>query len=64
MQSSTVAANRIRVLLRILKHNKYGISTVSIRAHTTDSKVTIGGVTKTIKDATHPEYVPRNYCKY
>ncbi|KAF2887509.1 hypothetical protein ILUMI_18664, partial [Ignelater luminosus] len=61
MQTSTVAANRIQVLLRILKHNKYGIRNGNIRAYTTNSNVTIGGVTKTIKDATHPEYVPRDY---
>ncbi|KAF5289201.1 hypothetical protein FQR65_LT00087 [Abscondita terminalis] len=61
MQASAVTNQRIQVLLRILQHNKYQLKSVNLRTLVSDTTVTIGEVSKKLKNANNPEYVPRNY---
>lgn len=61
MQSQIAANRRLFVLYRILNQNFHPIT---IRKCSSGSSVNIGDVTKPIRKAQHPEYVPRKYCKF
>lgn len=62
MFSSSATSRRLNVLVRILRHAN-GIQPNQLRAYVSDESVSIGGITKIIKQEKYPEYVPRNYCK-
>ncbi|XP_059052100.1 von Willebrand factor A domain-containing protein 8 [Achroia grisella] len=61
MYNPAVTIRRIDVLIRIVNGRKAIISANSVRAYSSDEKVTIGDVTKDIKPAEKVEYVPRKY---
>ncbi|KAI4460081.1 von willebrand factor a domain-containing protein 8 [Holotrichia oblita] len=60
MFNSSVTSRRLNVLVRILRHVN-GIQPNLVRAYVSDDSVSIGGITKIIKQEKYPEYVPRNY---
>lgn len=63
MQASLIATRGVRTLNIILLTLRQGVSAVKMRTLESDAKVTIGEVTKVIKNPPNPEYVPHNYRK-
>lgn len=66
MQINLTNSRRLGVLYRILNHHSRSTSLVNIKLCSTSSTnetVTIGNITKVIKQPKNIEYVPRNYCK-
>ncbi|KAK9680056.1 AAA domain (dynein-related subfamily) [Popillia japonica] len=60
IEISSATSRRLNVLVRILRHAN-GIQPNQLRAYVSDESVSIGGITKIIKQEKYPEYVPRNY---
>ncbi|GJQ77647.1 hypothetical protein Trydic_g12775 [Trypoxylus dichotomus] len=60
MFSSNAISRRLNVLVRILQHVN-GVQPNLVRAYVSNESVSIGGITKIIKQENNPEYVPRNY---
>ncbi|XP_075977606.1 von Willebrand factor A domain-containing protein c12.2 [Anticarsia gemmatalis] len=61
MYNPAVTVRRIDVLIRILGNRKVILSANPVRAYSSEDKVTIGDVSKEIKDPKKVEYVPRKY---
>lgn len=64
MYSSAVTVRRIDVLIRILSGRKTILGANTLRAYSSEDKVTIGDVSKEISSPKNAEYVPRKYCKF
>lgn len=64
MPSNIATVRRLHVLLRSLHHGNRGYQPITIRACASDVKVTIGEISKSVKEATRPEYIPKKYCMY
>lgn len=63
MYKPAVTVRRIDVLIRILSGRKTILEANSVRAYSTQGKVTIGDVTKELTSPKKAEYVPRKYRK-
>lgn len=62
MQSNLIVARRLGMLNRVLNGRNW--NNVQVRYCSSKGKVTIGNVTKEVREPKFPEYVPRNYCKF
>lgn len=63
MYTPAVTVRRIDVLIRILSGRNAILVANPVRAYSSEDKVTIGDVSKHIKNPKKVEYVPRKYCK-
>ncbi|KAF5299279.1 hypothetical protein FQA39_LY02452 [Lamprigera yunnana] len=63
MQVSATTNRRIKVLLKILQHNKFNFNVAHLRTVVSDATVSIGEVSIKSKKVGNPEYVPRNYYR-
>lgn len=63
MYKPAVTVRRIDVLIRILSGRKTILEANSVRAYSSEGKVTIGDVTKELTSPKNVEYVPRKYRK-
>uniref|UniRef100_A0A2A4JAX2 von Willebrand factor A domain-containing protein 8 n=1 Tax=Heliothis virescens TaxID=7102 RepID=A0A2A4JAX2_HELVI len=61
MYNPAVTVRRIDVLIRILGHRKAILAANPVRSYSSEDKVTIGDVSKEIKNPKKVEYVPRKY---
>lgn len=64
MPSPFASVRRLNVLLRTLNTTNKGFQPLNVRVCSTQEKVAIGEVTKVLKPTSHPEYIPRKYCKW
>lgn len=62
---NAATVRRLNFLNRILEQNerKSGFCKNYVRA-ISDNVLTIDNVSRELKEPQHPEYVPRNYCKW
>lgn len=63
MYNPAVTVKRIDVLIRILGNRKVILAANPVRSYSSEDKVTIGDVSKDIKNPKKVEYVPRKYRK-
>lgn len=63
MYNPAVTVKRIDVLIRILNGRKTIINSNSVRAYSSEGKITIGNVSKEINSPKKVEYVPKKYRK-
>lgn len=63
MQSSFIVFRRFHTFSSALRSTRQGVSAVKMRNFESEDSVSIGEVTKVVKAAPNPDYVPHGYRK-